>query len=274
MESTPARAAFAAELARPEGIDLPRAALTLGLIERQDLDLAAVAARLDRLAREVGATLPRGLSPRAAAAALGRALGEERGFRGDAEDYDDPRNCFLHTTLARRRGMPIALALIYIAVGRRCGYAVEGVGLPWHFVARVGDEESGFSYLDPFDGGRLVERDALAGFLRRNGLDPTDRLDLYLAAVTPRQLLSRMLLNIKRVCLERHDELRARQAVDLLLTISPWAAEEVRDRGLLSARLGDLGAARDDLSHYLQRAPEADDAARVAALLRSLDEPS
>ena len=274
MESTPARAAFVAELTRPEGIDLPRAALTLGLIERQDLDLAAAAARLDRLAREVGATLPRGLPSRDAAAALGKALGEERGFRGDSDDYDDPRNCFLHTALARRRGMPIALTLIYLAVGRRCGYAVEGVGLPWHFVARVGDGESGFAYLDPFAGGQIVERDALAAFLRRNGLDPGDRLDLYLAAITPRQTLSRMLLNIKRVYLERHDELRARQAVDLLLAISPWAAEELRDRGLLSARLGDLAGAREDLSLYLQRTPDADDAARVAALLRSLDDPS
>jgi regulator of sirC expression with transglutaminase-like and TPR domain len=274
MESTPARLAFAAELARPEGIDLPRAALTLGLIERPDLDLAGAAARLDRLAREVGATLPRGLAPDGAAAALGDALGRERGFHGDAADYDDPRNCFVHTTLARRQGMPIALTMIYIAVGRQCGYAMDGVGLPWHFVARLGDEQAGYAYLDPFAGGRVVGRDELAGFLQRNGLDPAGRLDLYLAAVTPRQTLTRMLLNIKRVYLERHDERRARQAVDLLLAISPWSAEELRDRGLLSARLDDLPSAREDLALYLQRAPEADDAARVAALLRTLDAPS
>jgi regulator of sirC expression with transglutaminase-like and TPR domain len=271
MDSVQARTAFEAELAREDGLDLTRAALTIGLIERADLDIALVATRLDRLAREVGKELPRGLPPDRAAQELGAALGERRGFRGDVDDYDDPRNCFLHTTLARRRGMPITLSLIYITVGRRCGYSMAGIGLPWHFVARIGDEASGYAYLDPFDGGQSSSPEGLAQLLRQRGVEPGERLDLYLAAITPRQLLMRMLLNIKRVYLERHDDGRARAAADLLLVISPWSTEELRDRGLLSARLGERNAARADLLLYLEREPQAADAARIRAVLRALD---
>jgi regulator of sirC expression with transglutaminase-like and TPR domain len=138
-------------------------------------------------------------------------------------------------------------------------------------VARIGDEASGYAYLDPFDGGQSSSPEGLAQLLRQRGVEPGELLDLYLAAITPRQLLMRMLLNIKRVYLERHDDGRARAAADLLLVISPWSTEELRDRGLLSARLGERDAARADLLLYLEREPQAADAARIRAVLRALD---
>lgn len=264
------RRQFEAELNRESGLDLGRAAMALGLIEQPGLPLAAEHARLDALAAEITAELPHDLAPRAAAAALRGALAERRGFRGDTDSYDDPRNCFLHDALERRRAMPIVLTVLYMAAGARCGMRIAGIGLPWHFVARAGDEQAGYCYIDPFAGGATIEVEEIRGFLARRGLDAGGRLDLWLAAVTPRQILTRMLLNIKRVYLERHDDPRARAAVDLLLALTPWALEEIRDRGLLSARLGDDEQARRDLESYLERAADAPDAAQVQRIARGL----
>jgi regulator of sirC expression with transglutaminase-like and TPR domain len=263
------REAFARELERPGGIDLPAAALALGLIARPDL--ARAAARLEALALEVVAEIGHPSDVETAVTALAEALGERRGFRGDTDDYDDPHNCFVHETLIRRRGMPIALTVIYMAVGARCRLRIDAIGLPWHVIARAGDEEHGYVYFDPFAGGQALSRPQIAAFLESRGVPAGGRLDTYLAALTPRQVLTRMLYNIKRVYLERRDDRRAWLATDLLLTITPWAIDELRDRGLLSARLGEIDRARADLTLYLDHAPDARDAARVAALLRALD---
>lgn len=265
------REAFARELQRPGGIDLPVAALTLGLIARPDLDLARAAARLEALAIEVAAEIGHPPGADAVVAALADAIGGRRGFRGDTEDYDDPRNCFVHEALTRRRGMPIVLTVLYMAVGARCRLRIDAIGLPWHVIARAGDEDRGYVYFDPFAGGQTLSRAQIAAFLESRGISTGDRLETYLAALTPRQVLQRMLHNIKRVYLERRDDRRAWQATDLLLTITPWAIDELRDRGLLSARLGEIDRARADLTLYLEHAPDARDAARVAALLRALD---
>lgn len=266
-----ARSALGAELQREGGIDLARAAMTLGLIERPNLRLPAENARLDALLNAVTSEVRPALSPDAAAAALRQALAVQRGFRGQAENYDDPRNCFLHNALSQRHAMPIVLTVLYMAAGARCGVPVAGVGLPWHFIARVGDGTAGYCYLDPFAEGAALQPEPIVGFLQQRGIEPGERLDLWLAAVTPRQILTRMLLNIKRVYLERRDDRRARLAVELLLTISPWSLEEIHDRGLLSARLGDTADARADLTLYLERAPDAANAQRVRAILRALD---
>ncbi|HLZ73099.1 MAG TPA: transglutaminase-like domain-containing protein [Dehalococcoidia bacterium] len=264
-----AATAFRAAIEREGGLDLFDAALTIGRIADPALDLGVARVALDALAGAVADELSHdGDLDRLAA--LNRALFEHRGFRGNHEQYGDPRNGFLHETLARRTGLPITISLVYLAAGRRAGLTLEGVGFPGHFLVRAGEPPDRHVYLDPFNGGREIAREALAALLRRQGGDPDRQLDLFLAAVTPRQILARMLLNVKSMYRDRRELARCRDAVELLLVLTPWAAAEWRDYGLLSVYLDAPAPARTALAHYLELAPDAADADRIRVRLETL----
>ncbi|HZQ36637.1 MAG TPA: transglutaminase-like domain-containing protein [Dehalococcoidia bacterium] len=266
---SPAAAALQAAIGGGRGFDLLEAALALDRIEDPGLDLADARAALDRFSAEVAAELSRD-TDLDRVAALNRAMFARRGFRGNHEQYGDPRNGFLYQTLLRRTGLPIALSLLYIAAGRRCGLTLEGVGFPGHFLVRAGEPPDRFQYLDPFNGGGEIPRETLAALLRRQGGDPDRQLETFLAAVTPRQILARMLTNLKAMYRDRRDLGRCRAAVELLLVLSPWAAVEWRDYGLLSGYLGENATARTALQHYLALEPDAADAESVRRRLLAL----
>jgi regulator of sirC expression with transglutaminase-like and TPR domain len=268
-EPSAAALAFQTALARPGGLDLFEAALALDRIEDPALDLAAARAALDRLCAGVAEELSRD-ADLDRLAALNRALFERRGFHGNHEQYGDPRNGYLYQTVVRRTGLPIALSLLYIAAGRRCGLTLEGVGFPGHFLVRAGEPPDRYQYLDPFNGGREIPRETLAALLRRQGGDPTRQLDTFLAAVTPRQILARMLTNLKAMYGDRRELRRCRTAVELLLVLTPWAAGEWRDYGLLSGYLGANAAARFALQRYLTLEPDAADAPSIRRRLEAL----
>lgn len=264
-----AAAAFREAIGREGGLDLFEAALALDRIEDPPLDLAAARAVLEGLCAEVAAELSRD-ADLDRIAALNRALFERRGFRGNQEQYGDPRNGYLYQTLVRRTGLPIVLSLIYIAAGRRCGLTLEGVGFPGHFLVRAGEPPDRYQYLDPFNAGREIPHETLAALLRRQGGDPSRQLETFLAAVTPRQILARMLANLKAMYGDRRELGRCRAAVELLLVLTPWAAGEWRDYGLLSGYLGENATARAALQRYLALEPDAADSDRIRRRLEAL----
>jgi regulator of sirC expression with transglutaminase-like and TPR domain len=203
------------------------------------------------------------------AGALARFLFDEERFRGNTDDYYDPRNSFLDDALDRRLGIPITLSIVYMAVAAGAGLETAGIGLPGHFVVRA-TRRGGQRFLDPFHGGRPLDQagcEALVARLRpRAGpLDPR-----WLAPVTTRQIFVRMLNNLKAVYASLGDWSPALAAVDRILLLVPDALEELRDRGLLHARLGRPVAALRDWEAYLERAPDASDAAAVRDRLRAL----
>ena len=260
-----------ATLARaPEGaVRLAEAALWVAATEYPDLDIPAWLRRLDAL----GARAARAISPRAGAeetaAALRRLLFEQEGFRGNAEDYYDPRNSLLNDVLDRRLGIPITLSIVYIAVAAGAGVTVRGVGLPGHFVARL-ERQGATRLLDPFNGGAgLTETDCQALVARVQGrsglLDPA-----WLRPVGTREIVARMLGNLKAIYTSRGDWPRALRTVESLVALRPDALTEVRDRGAVHARLGDARAAIRDWEAYLLRAAGAPDAADVRQNLRAL----
>ncbi|HEY7295863.1 MAG TPA: transglutaminase-like domain-containing protein [Dehalococcoidia bacterium] len=268
-EPSAAASAFRTALERDAAFDLFDAALAIGRIADAELDLDGARAELDALTADVARELSQD-ADLDRVAALNRALFERRGFHGNREQYGDPRNGYLHETLARRTGLPITLALLYVAAGRRAGLTLEGVGFPGHFLVRAGEPPDRYQYLDVFNGGRELPRETLAALLHRQGGDPQRQLETFLAAVTPRQILARMLANLKGMYRERRELGRCRTAVELLLVLTPWAAEEWRDFGLLSGYLGARQAARTALRHYLQLSPDAADAERIRARLEGL----
>jgi regulator of sirC expression with transglutaminase-like and TPR domain len=225
--------------------------------------------RLDTLGRRAAERVTPDMAVDRAASAVSRLLFDEMGFRGDTEDYYDPRNSFLNDVLDRRLGIPISLSVVYLAVAAQVGLAATGIGLPGHYVVRA-ERRGRQQLLDPFHGGRLLDRagcEALVAQVRR-GAGPLD--PRWLAPVTTRQTLVRMLANLKGVYSALGDWARALAASDRIVLLAPDAADEHRDRGMLNARLGQAAAAVRDLETYLRRAPDAPDAAAVRDRLRAL----
>jgi regulator of sirC expression with transglutaminase-like and TPR domain len=257
------RSAFAALVADAETVDLAEAALLIARDDRPELDPRPYLATLDAWGARVRDRLTPPFSAPSAARALREVLFDEKGLRGNADDYYDPRNSFLNEVLDRRTGIPISLSAVYMEVGRRAGILVEGLGLPGHFIVRVGGTPG--VLLDPFFGGTELSEEQCQDRLDRV-FGRKARVDAaLLAACDTRTILARMLRNLKIIYGKRDDLTRAVRVCDRLLELDPGQAEERRDRGLLYGALGCYGLAADDLETYVRQAPRADDAAEVAA---------
>jgi regulator of sirC expression with transglutaminase-like and TPR domain len=248
---------------------LAEGALWIAAEAYPQLDVPHWLGRLDALGRRAAERVTPDLALDRAVTAISRFLFEEEGFQGNTADYYDPRNSFLNDVLERRVGIPISLSVVYMAVASRAGLDAAGVGLPGHFVVRV-ERRGHHQLLDPFHGGRLLDRAACEALVRelRPGGGPLD--PRWLAPVSTRQVLVRMLNNLKGVYTTLGDWGRALAASERILLLVPDAVEELRDRGLLNARLGHAPAAVRDWEAYLERAPGARDAAVVRDRLRAL----
>ncbi len=263
---SPARARFKALIERPV-VPLDEAALAIAAEEYPALDAAAYLARLDAL----GALVRQRASQPGAGRlrVLCETLFAELGFRGNTEAYYDPRNSFLNEVLERRLGIPITLSVLLMEVGRRVGVPLHGVGFPRHFMVKLQPRAGPEVFVDAFNGGALLSREECSARFQRGSkgqaLDPH-----WFEAVTPRKILGRMLQNLKQIYAKQGDDVRAYWVVDRLVLLAPEAAEEVRDRGLLSARLGLRPAAARDLGEYLERAPGAADAGDIREVLATL----
>jgi len=263
------RSRLVALAGRAEARALAEGALWIAAEARPGLDVPHLLGRLDALGHRAAERLSPEMDVDRAAAAVSRFLFEEEGFRGNGEDYYDPRNSFLNDVLERRLGIPITLSVVYVAVAARAGLAAVGVGLPGHFVVRT-ERHGRHRLLDPFHGGALLDHadcETLVNRVRPRGgpLDPR-----WLAPVTTRQIFVRMLSNLKAVYSALGDWPHALAAVERIMLLVPDALDELRDRGTLYARLGQGPAAVRDWEAYLQRAPAAPDAGQVRGRLRAL----
>ncbi len=265
---SPARALFEGLVSREE-VPLDEVALAIAAEEYPSLRPAESLAELDRLAELVHRRVP---SPRRQAAvleALREVLFAEAGFRGNEQAYYDPRNSYLNEVLVRRLGIPISLSLVLIEVARRAGLPLGGVGFPGHFLVKLTPEVGPEIFIDPYNGGELLTGEECVARFRsvanQREFDPR-----FLQAVTRRQMLARMLHNLKRIYVEQGDDVRAFWVVDRLLLLDGEAVEEIRDRGLISARLGLRPAAARDLEVYLARSPAAADAGEIREMLEAI----
>jgi len=254
-------------------IDLVRAALTIARTEYPNLDVDTYCARVEDLARRVKRHVPDLGDPSESIAALNRVLFEEEGFRGNAEDYYDPRNSFLNEVLDRKLGIPITLAVVYMEVARRVGFPLVGVGLPGHFLLKHYDVEGCEILIDPFNGGSLL---TVVDCQRRLDQIYGGQMPLqpeFLMSVSRRQVLVRMLNNLKSIYLSSRNFRKALPIVDLILAIYPRSPEDVKQRAMLRWSLGQNRGALADLDDYLKMSPDASDADEIrqtAATLRRM----
>ena len=198
-----------------------------------------------------------------AVARINHRLFHELGFQGDAEEYDAPENSFLDRVLARRRGLPILLSLLYIEVARRVGVPIVGGGFPSHYLVKP--TEADF-YIDPFHQGQILRPDQLRAWLQRlyRGGPPSEAVWLQATATnTNRDILARMNRNLKFSYLRRDELQGAVRASERLLTLMPDVAEERRDLGRMLLALGRIDDGLGELAHYLALRPTASDAWQI-----------
>jgi regulator of sirC expression with transglutaminase-like and TPR domain len=171
--------------------------------------------------------------------------------------------------LDRHLGIPITLSLVFMEVSRRAGLVLDGVGFPGHFLVKLSPEAGPEIFIDPYNAGELLTADECVARFKSvsQGRDFDPR---FLLAVSPHQILGRMLHNLKRIYVEQGDDVRAYWVIDRLLILSPGAADEIRDRGLVSARLGLKPAAARDLEAYLALQPTAADVGEIREMLVTL----
>ncbi len=248
-------------------VDLALGSLEIARIEHPGLSAARELQRLDALATRSGAATV-GDSVKALHR-LREFLFEEEGFSGNGKDYYDPRNSCLNDVLDRRLGIPITLSVLMMEVGRRVGLHILGVGLPGHFVVRanVGPDPV---LLDPFDGGSVLTPERAAEVVARALGRRAPVTEQHLAPVSKRQILTRMLMNLKSIYTQRHEWIKALAVYDRLLILDSGAAAHFRDRGAVLVRLGHFHKGVNDWERYLTRCPQAEDVEAVRQQLRQV----
>lgn len=264
---------FASLVADDDGLSVFEAAVSLAQDEYPQLDPLSVLSEVDRLADRLRRRLPADAAPLQRLRHLNRYFFQELGFAGNVNDYYDRRNSYLNDVLATRRGIPITLAVLYIELATQVGLAARGVAFPGHFLVKL-RMPRGEVVIDPFDGRSLSREELderLLPYRRRHGLEGDDDvpLGLFLQAASPREVVARMLRNLKEIHRTEEDWVRLLAVQQRLVVLLPRAWEERRDRALVLAELGRPAEAADDLDEYLARCPRADDA---PALRRRLEE--
>jgi len=258
-------------------IDLARACLMIAQDAYPGLEVERYLGEIERMAIRLRGRQPDTGGPEERVATLNQFLFDDLGFWGNTEDYYDPRNSYLNEVIDRKTGIPITLAILYMELGRRVGLPLEGVSFPGHFLVRL-RLRGGVLVLDPFTGGAMQSEAELRERLQRvipegvaDNLPVAELpLDQFLEPASNRQILARVLRNLKGIYRDTDKPERMLDVLNRMLLVAPDASAELRDRGLVYHRLECYRAALKDLSDYAEREPEAPDLDDVRVKLMEL----
>jgi regulator of sirC expression with transglutaminase-like and TPR domain len=245
-------------------LDLAEVSLHLARDEYPDLDVDAYLSELAGMAHEARTYLRGDLEARVTG--LCRYLFHDMGFRGNTQDYYDPRNSYLNLVLDRRTGIPITLSAVALAVGSRAGLQVCGVGLPGHFVAKATDGGREVLF-DPFHGGRHLSAEQCGYLVAQVTGTSFEATPEQLQPVSLGMIVLRMLTNLKIIYMRREDYPRAVLVLERLRQLSPEDPHQQRDLGIALLQGGQPGRAIEHLSSYLGAVPDGSDARDVTELL-------
>jgi regulator of sirC expression with transglutaminase-like and TPR domain len=268
---------FASLVQADDHFPLMEAAASLAQDEYPELDVQQVLGDVDQLLARLKRRLPADAAPLQRLRVLNQFFFHDLSFGGNVNDYYDADNSYLNAVLRTRRGIPISLAVLWMELAQGLNLHARGVSFPGHFMVKV-NLPKGQVVIDPFNGQSLSREELaerLEPYKRRSGLvDEFDvPLGLYLQAATPRDIIARMLRNLKEIHKSQQDWPRLVAVQDRLIVLLPEAWSEYRDRGLAHADLGNTTQAVLDLETYLVRAEEGLDidviADRVTALRRA-----
>ena len=263
---------FASLVQSDDQFPLLEAAASLAQDEEPTLDVQQVLDDVARLVKRVKARMPEAADDLTRLANLTQVFYKDLGFGMNANDYYAPENSYIFDVLRTRRGIPISLAVIWLELAQALDLQAQGISFPGHFLVKV-TLEGGLVVLDPLTGESLgldslsdrlspyrAPEDQFAAPDLDEGETP---LGLYLQACPPRDMLARMLRNLKEIFRSQEDWPRMLQVLDRLVVLLPEAWDERRDRGLVHAELGHVHEALQDLRQYLEAVPAAPDTAAL-----------
>ncbi len=272
MNLTPARQYFYQEIQQAdEDINLAKAALYIAQEEYPQLDTEEYLSALDTMAVELMERLPEPRYPLRVIQTINQYLYNDLGFSGNRTDYYDPRNSFVNDVIDRRVGIPISLALIYLEIARRVDFPMVGIGMPGHFLIRPNLPDIEI-FVDAFNQGEILFAQDCQDRLTQLYQQPVTLQPEFLAVVSNRQFLVRMLTNLKYIYLKQRELQKALATVERILLLFPELTLELRDRGLLYYQLHRYPQAINDLQSYLVRVPHAEDAGVIQQLLTRLNQ--
>ena len=265
---------FASLVQSDTGFPLLEAAISLAQDEYPELDVQLVLGEVDQLLARLKRRLPADAPPMHKLRLLNQFFFVDLGFGGNVNNYYDPDNSYVSVILGTRRAIPISLAVLWIELAQGLGLAAQGISFPGHFMVKVALPK-GQVVIDPVDGKSLSREqlsERLEPFQRRSGLvdDFEVPLGLYLQASASRDIIARMLRNLKEIHRSQQDWARLIAVLDRLIVLLPHAWSEYRDRGLAHAQLGDTRRAVQDLETYLANTEDALDIGAVADHVDSL----
>ncbi len=249
-------------------LDVPKAALCFAKgIAYPDLDVAEYLQRLRKLGEDAAEVISPYLPVFSRAEKLADFLFSERGFQGNTQSYQDPRNSFLNQVIDRRLGLPITLSVLYVALAERLSIPAAGVGLPGHYVVKIQPPE-GELLLDPFYGGRLLSEDDCMHLVKASTSFHGSFNRAWLRPVSAQATLTRMLNNLRNIFLTQQDWVSSLAVLEHLTILQPDIPDLLRDMALLHHQLGELRPAVDYYELYLERTPSAPDADKMRRNLR------
>jgi regulator of sirC expression with transglutaminase-like and TPR domain len=263
--------------AAPQDFDIAAAALALAVLARGDLDPGPYRRHLDAIARQVG---EQGAAPaggggeasdvlRRQISALNATLIDRFGYEGDRATYDDLDNADLARVIDRRRGLPVALGILWIHAARAQGWSIAGLAFPGHFLLRLGVAGAS-AIIDPFDAGRVHDSASLRALIKATAGADAELDSAHYAAVGDREVLLRLENNIKLRLIRDGRLAEAAGVLDRMLLFAPEQAPLWREAGLVHGRLGNLRHATAALETYLGLAPSPDERRHAAQILRDL----
>jgi regulator of sirC expression with transglutaminase-like and TPR domain len=264
---------FAALVADDASFSVLEAAVAVAQDEAPGLDVQGVLAQVDELADRLRQRVPADAAPLQRLRLLNQYFFHELGFAGNVNDYYDRRNSSVPEVLKTRRGIPITLALVYVEIASQLGLQASGVSFPGHFLVKL-HMPRGEVVIDPFTGrslGREELEERLAPYRRQQGLTGDDEapLGLFLQSAPARDVIARLLRNLKEIHRSAHDWPRLVSVSQRLVILLPQDWDERRDHALVLAQLGRRGQAAEELSAYLQHRPDASDAPALRRELAS-----
>lgn len=265
---------FAALVRDDQGFPLLEATAAVAMDEYPELDIQQLLGQVDQMAQRLQRRLPADAGPLERLRRLNQFFFGDLAFGGNVNHYYDPDNSYLNQVLERRRGIPITLGVLWLELAQGLGLPAQGVNFPGHFLVKA-SLSRGLVVIDPFTGQSLGREDLserLAPFKRRNGL--VDEFDvptgLYLQPASPRDILARVLRNLKEIYRSAEDWERLLKAQQRLVILLPEDWSERRDRGLALAELGRFDEAVADLESYLEQAYDEPDHDLIAQRLAGL----
>lgn len=273
MEFSLARQQFYQEVRQDdEQINLEKAALFIAQEEYPELEIDYYLKAIDQMAAEIKTRLPEEPYPLRIVQTINQYLYKDLGFHGNSEDYYDPRNSFLSDVIDRRTGIPISLALLYLAIAKRINFPMVGIGMPGHFLIRPAVNEDMDIFVDAFHDGEILFPQDCQERLDQLVGQPVEMRSQFLEAVTTKQFLARMLTNLKGIYLNQGKIGKCLTAIERILILFPDAPFELRDRGIIHFQTNRWIEARQDLEAYLESVPNANDRDVIQQLLDRIEE--